>query len=403
MCEGPSGQFDPRDENQKAWWLRTGALLERILKDASYSPDLQQQYLDFYRKVLVPALGLFPSCFHSAITFTGLPLEFSVNYQQSSVQPVVRISIEAVNSSSGTAEDPYNQTPMRGLITRLRQMGIQGFDATLLNHFIQEHSVGNGQKSGLTSSQMDKIDSVSQAAFGFDLKKSGISVKGYTFPGVKCLLSGVPLARLLKDSIHEKVTGIDSSDAFTVVNDYMEETDGYNTFCFFSWDCVSPQKSRLKFYGSYDSVTWAKLEDIWTLGGRNGGPSVRRGLEYFRQLWNIVCYGKPTSQVKVSTDEVYATKTPLIWNYEMKSGNPFPATKLYIPVQGKNDGEVAQSIALFFREVGMDAYADSYVRTVESYFPDHDLETSESLISWISFAYSETTGVYLSVYYNGMP
>ncbi|KKK12912.1 hypothetical protein P175DRAFT_0528284 [Aspergillus ochraceoroseus IBT 24754] len=390
------------DEHQKNWWEKTGALLGKVLASANYSVSRQFEALTFYGQVLIPLLGPYPLSFRSAITRSGLPVEFSVNYQQrGEVDPVVRIGFEPVAMASGTPSDPYNQIPISTLLDRLKQLDLPGFDDDLFQHFLTMHTLSAAEREVMAQKKMEGSDLTSQAAFGFDLKPNTISVKGYTFPALKCHAQGSGFGTVISESIKPLENRIGHFDSFDMVNDYLEETNGYSQFAFWSFDCGDPAQSRLKLYSSHNDVVLSKIEEIWTLGGRSTSPTVQKGLEYLRELWELTKLSEGHRAFTGGFDDGKdSTPTPMVWNYEMKVGEPAPLTKFYFPIHGEKDKDVVQGLAQFLVKIGLSKYGEDYEQVVRDYFPKQSLDTTARLTSWISFAYSEKTGVYLSVYYH---
>ncbi|KAE8343974.1 tryptophan dimethylallyltransferase-domain-containing protein [Aspergillus arachidicola] len=188
-----------------------------------------------------------------------------------------------------------------------------------------------------------------QTLFGIDFVGDGaISVKAYSSRG------------LLVNMVQGLQRQVDCSELFSMVDCYLQETNSYNPYTFFSWDCIKLSNSRLKLYMCSASMMRAKLEDAWSLGSRLQGPSVEKGL------------------------------------YE----DPSPLTKIYLPVHGENDQKIATGVAHFIEEIGMVDTGKTYLDTIQTYFPRHDLEQTDRLASWISFAFTEITGLYLSTHYH---
>ncbi|KAJ5583992.1 DMATS type aromatic prenyltransferase [Penicillium hispanicum] len=391
------------DSDQQIWWQKTAPLFATVLDSAKYSPALQQMYLCFHAQTLIPRMGPYPQRFRSAVTRSGLPLEFSVNYQQNGgVDPTVRIGFEPVGRASGSAEDPYNQIALDDLLKHLDGLNLKGYSSALFEHFIDTHTVNAEERVKLEGKKLEGSDlSLSQTAFGFDLKNGTVSVKGYSFPALKTKATGKGFGQLFEDSIRPLLSSTGPLPSLTTVNKYMEETNGYSDWSFFSWDCVDPSKTRFKLYSSTNEVIWSKVEDIWTLGGRFTSASNLKGLEYLNRLWHLMKISEGHRAFTGGFDDgTDATPTPIIWNYEIKAGDSPPVTKLYFPIHGDSDLVIVQGLAQFLEEIGLVEQGRGYEQTVNRYFPERDLSKTARLTSWISFAYTEKTGVYLSVYYH---
>ncbi|KAJ5923140.1 aromatic prenyltransferase [Penicillium verrucosum] len=391
------------NSRNESWWQKTAPLLATVLDSAEYSLELQEKYLRFHALSLIPRMGPLPQKFRSAVTRSGLPLEFSVNYQQhGGVPPTVRIGFEPIGDMSGTPEDPYNQVALYDLLKHVANLGLNGYDETLSNYVVNAHTVSESERVRLDGKKVDGSDlSLSQTAFGFDLKGGTIVVKGYSFPALKCKATGKAFHELFEETVLSlsKLTG--SLPAFETVNSYLKETNGYSQWAFFSWDCMVAPKSRIKIYSSTDEVVWSKVESIWTLGGRVGGTHVSKGLEYLKRMWTLLNINEGNRKFTGGFDDgTDVTPTPIIWNYEMRPGSPVPQTKFYFPIHGDNDLVIIRALAQFFEEIGQVEQGRGYEETVQRYFPNRDLSKTSRLTSWISFAYTEKTGVYLSIYYH---
>lgn len=357
------------DPHQKLWWEKTSLLLSKVLVSANYNIERQYEALIFHREILLPLLGPYPSVFRSAITRSGLPIEFSVNYQQhGSVDPTVRIGFEPVLTASGTEEDIYNQNAVSLLLEQLKRLEIPGFDTFLLKHFLERHTVSASDRAKLAQNKMTGSDLTSQCAFGFDLKSEAMSVKGYTFPALKCHATEKEFGDVIAESVDSIKDQIGEFPSFDMVNDYMKETNGYSQFAFWSWDCVNPTSSRLKLYSSNNDVFWSKIEEIWTLGGRANTPTVKKGLEYLSQLWSFTKVAEGRREFTGGFDDGKdSTPTPMVWNYEMQPGSPIPLTKFYFPIHGENDQKIIQGVAQFLIDIGLSKLGESYERTVQDY------------------------------------
>ncbi|KAJ5650268.1 aromatic prenyltransferase [Penicillium longicatenatum] len=144
------------------------------------------------------------------------------------------------------------------------------------------------------------------------------------------------------------------------------------------------EKSRHKLYGRVKDMSWSKVEEVWTLGGRIDSPESNRGFEYLQKLWTLLQIGNGPHPLGIH----------LVWNYETKAGLKVPATKIYLPVYGLNDQDNVRAIAQYLTQIGLDAHGSAYEQTVGDFFPDLNLNQTDRLICWVSFAYTEKTGVY---------
>ncbi|CAI7666331.1 unnamed protein product [Penicillium pancosmium] len=340
---------------QREWWRKTGPLLASLMTSAGYTNQSQYQYLMFFYRSVVPYLGPYPQIYRSAMTHNELPLELSINFQQlGGSKPVIRVAVEPVTSLSGTEEDPYNMSPIHDYLSHLENINVEGYDDRVFKHFYPKHTLDKAECQKLQD-QNEAIRERSQAAFGFDLKPNGISVKGYTFPGVKCHALDTDLCSVAIGSVQEYLGDADRYGTLNMIKDYVKTTDEKVNFGFvYSNDCIAPEKSRHKLYGRTKDMSWSKVRDIWSLGGRINSPESDNGLEYLQRLWKVLQIG----------DDTHPLGVHLVYNYEMKAGLPVPATKIYFPVYGLNDQSNVRAIAQYLTEIGLNAYGNAYEQSV---------------------------------------
>ncbi|KAL4927011.1 aromatic prenyltransferase [Aspergillus undulatus] len=398
---------------QSQWWTKTGPLLSKMLSSSGYTLEQQYTYLTFFQNQLIPRLGPYPTAWHSTITVSGLPVEFSVNYQAKGGHPTVRICTEPANSFSGTEKDPFNQGPPAEMLSHLSRSGLKGFDPTLFAYFTPRHTLSREEQNKLPTAVPGGAKIKTQHAFGFDLKDSGVVVKGYSYPGLKAHLAdpGNEKGKDIKTQLTEEVTDLqrsgvmDAVKPWTVISEYMTECSGWGFHNLWAWDYITPSSSRLKFYSFVmDVPDKTKLAELWTCGGRANSPAHQEGLKHLTALWDIIdlknC-GK--RDLPKDAHQVPEGVAPMLWNYEMVPGHDLPIAKPYFPLQGLNDAVCVGKIQRYFELLGWKELAAEFPRTVQGYFPDSDLAKTTNRVFWISFTYSEKTGVYLSVYYHPCP
>ncbi|KAF7179608.1 hypothetical protein CNMCM7691_008656 [Aspergillus felis] len=369
--EGLSKYIDFSSDSEETWFKKTAPLLEKLLSSSGYSIDQQYQYLIFYYRVLVPALGPYPQRYRSALTGGGLPLEFSVNYQEHGGSTVVRIGFEPITSLSGTARDPYNQRAVASLISRVANIDPKNFDDRLWHYFAHEHTVTTTERERLNGETVHGSELRSAMVFGFDLKDGDIVVKGYSFPAIKVQASGRSFGDLIRSSIRKLQSEMNCEEAFDTVHSYMDGMHGYNHFTFFSWDCVVPSMSRLKMYGIHNNVTWAKVEELWTLNGRVITSTTSKALKRLKQLWDLMDIEEGNKGYSGKFDRGEGSGqhigAPMLWNYEMKPGSPLPQPKIYLPVHGENDMKIVTALSRFFEFLGLSELSRTYPDTVRSF------------------------------------
>ena len=159
-------------------------------------------------------------------------------------------------------------------------------------------------------------------------------------------------------SVQEYLGDADRYGTLGLIKDYIDTTDARANFGFvYPHDCITPEKSRHKMYGRTKDMSWDKVREIWTLGGRIDSPESSKGLEYLERLWKLLQVG----------DTPHPLGLHLVWNYKTKAGLTVPATKIYFPVYGHNDQANVRSIAQYLTQIGLDGHGKAYEQTVREY------------------------------------
>ncbi|PLN85350.1 aromatic prenyltransferase [Aspergillus taichungensis] len=389
------------DVAQEEWWLDAGSLLSRLLQVGQYTPKQQEEHLCFFRQHFLHHFGPYPPTWNSVLTRSGLPLEYSLNFQQNR-DPVVRISFEPVSHFAGTSADPFNKGPSEEMVDRVAKLKLKNFDRTLFDHFATETFITDNEVERI--SDLDKYPVKTHTALAFDLNGDDICVKGYVHVRWKSMSSGTPIRDLIQTSFAKIKAKMNCAAAVDLVDAYMAESFSYNQYNFLAWDLTPLHQSRLKLYGAHNEVSLRKIEEVWTLGGLLTDQIATEGLELIYRLWELLGLDSTTRQYGNGYDDymnqgVDDRLSPLIWNYEMRAGSTRPSPKIYFPVHGENDLKVATAISHFLASLGPKFDGVDYVECLASLYPHLDISRTSRLQAWISYSYTEK-GVYMSVYYH---
>ncbi|KAL5003062.1 tryptophan dimethylallyltransferase-domain-containing protein [Aspergillus recurvatus] len=394
------------NEAQNQWWLDSGSLFARLLQASQYTTDQQYQHLLFFYRNLLPSFGTYPPTWFSIVSRQGLAIEYSLNFQESG-NPVIRSAFEPLSHASGKdAADPLNKRPAEELLARLEKQGLGGFDTALFNHVRKTIFVSDEQTLSLEHS--DTYGIKTHTALGFDMKGDRTVIKCYMHPRWRSLATGVPVATLIRESFERIKEQIDCAGAFRLVDEYMEVSGSWDLRTFIAWDCVPLERTRLEIYGINNEVSLAKIEELWTMGGRLNDETAHEGLTLLRRLWTLLEINKDDrlfskgDEEKLEYGPTVEGLLPLFWNYEIWAGSDKVAPKIDIPVFGENDLKVASAISRFFESLGPAwlEKADGYVDLLRGVYPHLDISQTTRLQALISFAYSQEKGVYMSVYYH---
>ncbi|PWY86949.1 reverse prenyltransferase [Aspergillus heteromorphus CBS 117.55] len=368
--------------HESSWWKDVGPLLGRLLQLADYSVHQQYEYLLFARNHIVPSLGPYPQRWPSVMTYTDLPIEMSINFQDGK-KSNVRVSFEPICELSGTPRDRFNQVAAEQLVAGLSALG-PGLDRVLYHHFARDFGISESETRKLNAEAFVRHSVQSVYNFGCDFQHTGPVFKAYVYTGLKRRISGNPMRRVLGESLGrlDAMTGRGDGEAGRMVVDYMEEGGGFNEYMYLAWDFVDAAHARVKVYGVQTDLSLRKVEEVWTMGGRLKDPVTLCGLGLVRRLWGML------------EGDGLGDGSIFMWNYEIRPGCGTPIQKVYLPLLGKNDLFVAKALAKFFHSLGWTDKARAYVDNVRYLFQ------SARLHVWVSLAYSEKSGAYMSVYYH---
>ncbi|KAL4966180.1 aromatic prenyltransferase [Aspergillus stella-maris] len=415
--------------SQKQWWLDSASLLSRMLSAAKYTPDEQYTHLLSFHRHILPYFGPHPLRWPSLISGSGLPVEYSLNFQNNA-DPVIRIAFEPISFEAGSARDPFNKRALEELVSGAVEHNVSGFDTALLDHFKETLFLNDSDVHRI--SDLDPHFPRTHSALGFDLKGNKTVIKGYVHPGWRSRATGIPVNDLIRSSLDGIQDSFNCREAIELVHGYMESSGGYDLRTFLAWDCTPLHASRIKIYGIDNDVSLGKIEELWTMGWRLTDDAALDGLKHLRRLWRFLdingaiersthydekhedadCANGNTNGANTSncsTSQMEETpktqakvdrRLPLFWNYEVKSGSTRIAPKIYFPVYGENDFKVCLALSRFFASLGWDDKASGYVDLVRGLYPGIDIADATRLQCLISFAYSAEKGVYMSVYYH---
>ncbi|KAL3480555.1 aromatic prenyltransferase [Aspergillus californicus] len=371
-----TGCLNFANEAELQWWMDSGSLFARMLQLADYNTHQQYQHLLFFHRYVIPYFGPYPPKWKTILTKSGAPIEYSLNFQQSS-NPVIRMSFEPLNEESGTTADFFNKKPSEQLVAEAVKNGLNLFDMALFDHFAADIFISDAEIGNIPDVAEYPIKT--HTGLGFDLKGDDVVVKGYVLPRWKSISTGVPVSTLVKESINRIKDRLDCAQAFDLLDEFLDQTGSYNLHTFLAWDCTSINKSRLKIYGVDNQVSLPTIENIWTMGGRLTDASATQGLKLLERFWELLDIDQ-TPRHYAGGEEKHLDfgpeKTlPFFWNYEIKSGCNRPFPKIYFPVYGENDFKVALAVSRFFASLGWEDKARSYIGTLPGarHQSDHEL------------------------------
>lgn len=359
--------FANRDE--ELWWLNTAPFLGNLLVQCNYDIHEQYQYLAFYHKHILPVIGPYV---HPGIepewmgyfTSEGHPFEISLNLQES--KAIVRLGFEPLSAVAGTDRDPLNQFMGREFLGQMARYQ-PCIDLKWFNHFDSE--LGLSLEEARTIAAKVPKQGRTQRVVGFDLKNGGVVPKAYFYPEHKARATGIPMARLVFDAIRKLEDSKTFSGSLEKLEKFLapcfknntEDQSGNTTEVFIvAIDCLVPCKSRIKLYVGETQVTFARVTELWTLGGLLQDSTTLTGLRILEGIWNVLEMGDSQSPLKDFEC------LPLGFNYEFKPGAEYPKPQLYIPLHGKNDDVVAGKLTKVFDYLKWNGLAAKYKEELTS-------------------------------------
>ncbi|KAJ5175586.1 uncharacterized protein N7482_001463 [Penicillium canariense] len=376
------GCFDSEAEQQ--WWNDSGALIARFLQIMDMDIHQQYQYLVFFRQMVIPALGPWPPVRRCCLNTSEIVWEPSVNWGPGN--PVLRVSIDPISKITATALDPLNIDTVNSMVSRLASLGLEGFDRTLHYHFTREFCIPEERLKTFQQESREPI-AWSQTLLGFDFKDGKIVTKQYLWTRQASHASGLHPHALIRRAVAGVEPQMRCSEAVELVLEYMEKFHASTPVPFFSWDLVDPSKSRLKLYSVDWKWTWAKVQEVCTLGGKLQGPLIDRSLDILAKLWDML-----------KLDESKPTMGA-IWNFEIRPGHAQPSIKFYFALCDLTDAEAAQVVSQWFDLLGWHEKARSYPEILRYLQPNRNLDTTKGSHSWLSVMVTEDSA-YTSLYYH---
>ncbi|KAK0622782.1 aromatic prenyltransferase [Immersiella caudata] len=385
------------------WWQTTGLPLGRLLAVSNYTEQDQQSHLTWYRRFIAPALGPRPIAgvkprFQPCPVYDGSPCELSTNFKERSPQRTVRFTVEATGQEAGTPADLFNQDEtvrlLRSMIDYLPGLDLHQFDVFSRTLFFSP------EDAGALLPQVPKGTPLSQVWLAFDLHRGGtILAKVYFMPILKWIESGTPTKDLVFAAARACIRHGSYEEPVRLLDDFLVREAGAFVVEMAAIDCIDSLDARIKVYLRTNVNTLSRAKHVLTLGGRLSGVSVAKGLEALSELWPILF--RLGEEVDVETVEVFPDGSYCGCAVEMKAGS-MPETKLHIPVRKivGTDAQICQSLASWFQKRGHGRFATTYRKDLAHVFPDHDLDGSRGTHTFVSFSFSERSGVYMTMYYS---
>ncbi|OLN95472.1 7-dimethylallyltryptophan synthase 2 [Colletotrichum chlorophyti] len=398
------------NQDQDFWWEATASSFSSLLKSCDYTECEQQFLLQWYSRFILPALGPRPwpdmvAKFNPCPVFDGSACEFSINWRERSPHRMVRFTIEATGMRAGTDEDPFNQEAtqklLRDMCSEVPGLSLKRFDLFALDLFFSKEAAVNLAPRVPTGTPL------SQAWVAFDLVQKYPMAKVYFMPILKWIDTGRSTNELVFETARKCNTDEYGSfdEPVNMLQAYIETftttPDDAPRVEMVAIDCVDSPDARIKIYLRTAVNTLARAKNMYTLGGRLKGQAVTEGLQALHELWPIL-FRLDAADPDMEHAEVFPRGSYCGCAVEMKPGRQESGTKLHIPVRKivGTDADLCEALAAWFRRRGHGEFASRYKEDLKKAFPLHDLDSAGGTHSFISFSYTEKSGVYMTFYYS---
>ncbi|EEH04196.1 tryptophan dimethylallyltransferase [Histoplasma capsulatum G186AR] len=394
--------------DQEDWWNRTGPVLGKLLADAKYDVQHQFQYMCFYALNVIPLLGPFkpsrtPGGYESTIGSRIGPLELSQNFTRE--RCIVRMNFEATNQAANSGRDQTNRTALDEAVAKFKLLGI-GMNSDLY-HALRNAFLVTDEEEKLAAKEMDlrNYPCKTQHNMSLDFKDGNIMAKLYLYPRLKSMVTNKPKEDIILDAVRQVVGGT-CDHSLEMIEKFFKTLPPSMDVELLSCDLIDPKKSRFKIYVFDLQVDFESLTRIWTIGGQLNDPETLNGLSLLKELWEALNIPAGTRKMpdRVNREGDPPDRVPVCANYEILPGKKWPQPKIYLPTLGISDKVIADGLTNFFGKHGYTELAKSYSQQISSlipmYMPGSEIEASTDFQAWVSFAYTEKTGPYTTIYYH---
>jgi DMATS type aromatic prenyltransferase len=195
------------------------------------------------------------------------------------------------------------------------------------------------------------------------------SPKAYFLPHWRAIQSGVSPVTIALDAVRAShgANGASYAPSLAPIDSFLasfEKPEDAPPIFLLSNDCVADTPgSRLKVYFLTAADTLNKVKAMYSLDGRLKGPKIDASLEKISEFWYFFFGLDPSDPA--SDDKVCILGPRSVFVYEMRStegSEPDVDVKLHLPMwlAGKNDGQIADTLAEWFEKHGQRDLAERY-------------------------------------------
>ncbi|KZM25643.1 4-O-dimethylallyl-L-tyrosine synthase [Ascochyta rabiei] len=383
-----------RNTENQFWWERTGGQLAELLKYAGYEKTEQYNELLFFALHIVPELGPAPEAnghlrWRSPQTPDGTPLDLSWEWGLDG-KGVIRTSFEPIGPLAGTKADPFNRFETDVWIRHLQSQGlVAGLDLDWYHHFTNTILPSKLDRVKMTEKLNFELAPVAGTFVTRDIDRNGPIIKMYMFPGLKAQELGISNAEVVFRAVQSLPADQYTSLNFEPLHEYLREADRKwgMEIGIFSFDLISPQKSRIKIYTRAPNTTVEYLMDALTLGGRYDlSMYSAEAIQDVKDFWKIFIGDAPDV-----LSQSGAERAGPGFYFTAKAGKP-TTPKVYISPASfcQNDAEVLARLRHYFstrRDAAqMLPQMDNYEKALRSIYGTNFLENTCDIHFYVSCA-----------------
>ncbi|KAI6259638.1 hypothetical protein MCOR19_003993 [Pyricularia oryzae] len=393
--------------DQQYWWQFVEPSLSSMLEYAGqYTPEEQDSHMEWYATQVTPIFGIQPSeeaPDPNPFTHDSSPCHISINWC-SKGKPTVRSGMtrphDVFNSQAFVDElQPAMETsdqPDRAI-----------FDGLAKSLFLKDPQEIAKVKAVVPPHLHTRIPNIGIA---WDLVGAKRKLKLYHNPQAKKLATSRTGNDIVVSSIRALANdGYNYNEAMDVLERYVTELNPEKLeLIIIGMDAAEPAlpTTRIKPYGIVaEANSWETVKNIYTLGGQVLNQERKQGLDILRSIWDLMrCHRgqRLADDYHMPKNDSSSTRGVLTPSFEVKPGQSLPDVKVYVSQWqfAKTDREIAECTVEIFKRLGWQKEADSYFNLLQKAFPYADLDGPPAIHEYISFAYNDTKGVYLTIYFS---
>ncbi|KAI3544795.1 aromatic prenyltransferase [Colletotrichum filicis] len=408
LCLPAQGSIYIHKPDQDFWNVRCAETLDAFMKAAgSYTPAQRAAHLQLLSEIIIPCVGPHPATAPTKplLTADGSPFEPSWNITDSGSSSI-RFSFEPMGRHGGSESDPFAQKIIPAILPALRMVS-HGVDTRWFEQFMSALFLTEAE-SETALSRLPKGTRAPTSFLAFDLDGAKAVFKAYFFPVLKHIATGASTEDITFDAIRTlSPRGADLSQSANATEEYFKNCPFAIPVEMIALDCIDPAEgARVKVYARTRSNAFNVVRNVVTLGGQIKDEATLKGLEILKGIWHLL-----HNEAEPHDDDwnkepkmVNTLHKGICYGFELKPGAKWPEVKAYVPLwqYADSDAVISANLAQAFRSRGW-AVAEKYQDDMARCFPRSDLSKTTGTHSYISFAYSEKKGAYLTIYYSIRP